>query len=186
MSVALTTASESSPSNTVTITWCPAPRSSIPRVRSISFPSHGHLVRIARTASSANLKFLCLKIGKSCPIWCPPSFGSIAPKHDSDAASAHLQRLARSTVVHVLFDYNCVHIDKQKMLRDLFDEQKRRMFSTLPFPQSYELQHRKADWAIFSPVEPLATAPLPYSEDGNKRPRSRECYLSSTDSLTSH
>jgi hypothetical protein len=149
-------------------------------------PSQDHLAIISRTASSANLKLLCLKIEKCCPIWCPPSSGSIAPKHDSDAAFAHLQRLAKSTVVHVLFDYNWIHIEKQKMLQDLLDEQKRKKFSTLPFLESFKLQHRKADWTVFSPVGPLAAAPTPYSENWNKRPRSRKCYLSLTDSPSSH
>jgi hypothetical protein len=44
-----------------------------------------HLARIVRTASSTNMKFLCLKIGKCSPIWCPPSAGSIAPKHVDEA-----------------------------------------------------------------------------------------------------
>jgi hypothetical protein len=35
-------------------------------------PSQGHLARISRTASSANVKLLCLEIGKFCPMWCPP------------------------------------------------------------------------------------------------------------------
>jgi hypothetical protein len=149
-------------------------------------PSQGHLARISRTASSANLRFLCLKVGKPCPIWCPPSSESIAPKHDSDAAFAHMQQLARSTVVHVLFDYNWIHKDNRKMLQDLFDEQTRKMFSTLPNPPSYEVQYMKADWTVFSPVDALAAAPPPYSGNWKKRPRSRECYLSLTHSLTSH
>jgi hypothetical protein len=137
-------------------------------------PSPGHLERITRPGASADLKILYLKIAKPCPIWCPPSTGGIAPKHDSDAAFAHLRQLARSPVVHVLFDYTWVHVDNRPMLNDILDDEQRKAFSTLPKSPLFEEQHRKEDWTVFSPVDPLAAAPPPSQ---GKRPRSREYFI---------
>ncbi|KAI1560775.1 Mac domain containing protein [Pyrenophora tritici-repentis] len=134
-----------------------------------TLPSLGHLQRITRPGASADLKILRLKIRKPCPIWCPPSTGRIAPKHDSDAAFTHLSQLAQSTMVHVLFDYTWVHVNNRPMLKDIFDDEQRKAFSTLPKSPVFEEQHRKEKWTVFSPVDPPAAAPPPYT---NKRPRS--------------
>jgi hypothetical protein len=148
-----------------------------------TLPSPGHLERITRAGASTDLKILCLKIRKRCPIWCPLSTGKIAPKHDSDAAFAHLRQLAQSTVVHVLFDYTWVHVENRPMLKDIFDDKQRKAFSTLPKIPSFEEQHRKEDWTVFSPVDPLAAAPPPYT---GKRPRSREYFIFLTGSPAGH
>jgi hypothetical protein len=148
-----------------------------------TFLSPGHLERITRAGVSADLKILCLKVRTHCPIWCPPSTGRIAPKHDSDAAFAHLRQLAQSTVVHVLFDYTWVHVENRPMLKDIFDDEQRKAFSTLPKFLLFEEQHRKEDWTVFSPVDPPAAAPPPYT---GKRPRSREYFIFLTVSPAGH
>lgn len=123
-----------------------------------TLPSPGHVERITRSGANADLKILRLKIRKRCPIWCPPSTGRIAPIHDSDAAFAHLRQLAQSTVVDVLFDYTWVHVENRPMLKDIFDDEQRKAFSTLPKLPEFVEQHRKEDWTVFSPVDSPAAA----------------------------
>jgi hypothetical protein len=134
-------------------------------------PSRTQLNAIARDGKPKP-RSLFLTMRNPCRIWCPPSTGSIAPKHGFDAPFHQLVKLARATAVHIVFDYSWLHRDKQAQLQRIINEPGELV--GFPVDDHYAKMYRQADWSVFSPCEDVSEAPPSYAEASNKRPRQSE------------
>jgi hypothetical protein len=115
---------------------------------------------------------LFLNTRNPCRIWCPPSTGSIAPKHGFNAPFHQLVKLARATDVHIVFDYSWLHRDKQAQLQRIISEPGK--LAGFPIDDHHAKTYRQADWSVFTPFEDVSEAPPSYAEASNKRPRQGE------------
>lgn len=125
------------------------------------------LDEIARQAAP-QMRTLSLSIKETCPIWCPPFSGPIAPKPGFDTPFHQLVKLAKATAVHILFDYNWLHKDHQPSFQRFISQEER--LTGFPVGAYYAEHYRLADWTVFSPFD-AAQAPPSYAECSNKRPR---------------
>ena len=113
---------------------------------------------------------LSLTLKKPCPVRCPPSSGSVAPKHGFDSRFRQLVDLARATEVHILFDYNWLHRDYHAQFQRLINRPER--LTGFRAGNSHTTLYRQADWTVFSPVEEaVSEAPPSYTNASNKRSR---------------
>jgi hypothetical protein len=135
---------------------------SLPQARLEEIARHGNLIP----------RILSLTLKKPCPIQCPPSSGSIAPKHGFGAQLRQLADLARALEVHVLFDNAWLRRENLAQLQKLIRHPERLIGYAGLLDRSARL-YRQADWTVFSPVEDAASeAPPSYAADAsNKRPR---------------
>ena len=137
--------------------------------------------KIARQGAP-RMKTLCLGLKKPCPVWCPLSSGTIAPKHGFDSPFHQLVTLARATKIHVVLDYNWLHRDKQTRFERLVGHPEELIGFTV---DNYASRFRQADWTVFSPIKDAASEPPPsytniaseYSGNSiGKRPRQGEFF----------
>jgi hypothetical protein len=140
---------------------------------------HGEIAR----QGNPQLKTLSLTLKKPCPVWCPSSSGSIAPKGGFDSSFRQFVELARATRIHILFDYNWLHRNKQARLQRLISHPEELTAFTI---DNYANRFRQADWSTFSPIQDeVSEVPPPYNgapdrsfrEAVNKRPRQGELLL---------
>jgi hypothetical protein len=124
---------------------------------------------IARQGN-ANLKILSLTLKTPCSVWCPPSSGPIAPKDGFGTAFGQFVELARTTEVHILFDWNWLHKDHHARFDRLVRHPEH--LTGIPVDQASAKRYRLADWSVFSPADDVASeAPPPYTAASKKRPR---------------
>lgn len=146
-------------------------------------PPQDRLNEIARQGN-VHLKTLCLALKAPCPVWCPPCSGPIAPKDGSSAPFRQFLDLARSTQVHILFDWNWLHKDHHGRFDRLIRHPEQ--LTGIPVDQSSIKRYRLADWSVFSIVDDVESeAPPSYTAASKKRPRPGECNWSGTYPLNS-
>ncbi|RAQ99293.1 hypothetical protein DDE82_008397 [Stemphylium lycopersici] len=131
--------------------------------------SQDRLNEIARQGN-AQLKTLCLSLKAPCPMWCPRSSGSIAPKHGFDALFHQFAELAGATQVYVLFDWNWLHKDHHARFQRLFTCPE--LLTGIPVDHISVGRYRQADWSVFGLADHVASeAPPPYTFPSKKRRR---------------
>jgi hypothetical protein len=135
---------------------------SLPQARLEEIARHGNPIP----------RILSLTLKKPCPVQCPPSSGSIAPKHGFGAQFRQLVVLAKALEVHVLFDNAWLRRENLAQLQKLIRHPERLIGYAGLLDRSARL-YRQADWTVFSPVEDaVSEAPPSYAADAsNKRPR---------------
>jgi hypothetical protein len=124
--------------------------------------------KIARSGGTPDLRTLSLTIKKPCPIWCPSSCKSIAPKHGFDSPFHQFVKLIGASEVHVLFDYKWIHWDNRAPFQRIISHPE--AFVRFPVDKHYEKYCWLADSSVFSPVQDVVSdAPPPYTNTPNKR-----------------
>ncbi|KAJ4300814.1 hypothetical protein N0V90_002902 [Kalmusia sp. IMI 367209] len=131
--------------------------------------SQAHHDEIARQGIP-DVKTLSLALKRTCPIHCPPSASSIAPRHGSHPSFRQLADLARATEVHILFDYSWLHRKHHARFQRIIEHPER--FTGIWEGHYDAKSYRKADWTIFSPVEDAVFEDPPsYADVAKKRHR---------------
>lgn len=129
-----------------------------------------------------DIKTLYLSIKSPSPLWCSASGPSFSPKPGCEPAFQALVDLAKTTTVHVVFDYSHVRKKYQGMFK-AFSKAARGLVGYPVEALLVEQGLRKASWEVFAPTED-AGAPPAY-EGSCTRKRSRQGKLFGTPSLCS-
>lgn len=115
---------------------------------------------------------LSLRLRQPCPLWCP-RLEVLAPKPEpgSVASFNELVALAKSTTVHITFDYKWLHKDTQTAVQRLVKGKER--LRGFPVEKHYAKPLRQLSWTVFGPTDAVdaASAPPTYTEPSHKRPR---------------
>ncbi|KZM21805.1 uncharacterized protein EKO05_0001776 [Ascochyta rabiei] len=116
-----------------------------------------------------DIKTLALSIQKPCPLWCTDA-QSFSPNPKYEQAFRQFVDLARSTTIHIVFDYKHIRKEHQGGFRAFCKAAKGLV--GYPVEESLKKQKlRKTSWEIFGPVDAVE-APPPYdTSSARKRPR---------------
>ncbi|KAJ4361271.1 hypothetical protein N0V95_002040 [Ascochyta clinopodiicola] len=116
-----------------------------------------------------DIKTLALSIERPCPLWCTDA-QSFSPNPGREPVLCQFVDLAKSTTIHIVFDYK--HIRKEHQGRFRAFCKAARGLNGYPVEESLKKQGlRKASWEVFGPIDAVG-APPPYeSSSTRKRPR---------------
>ncbi|KAF2626971.1 hypothetical protein BU25DRAFT_491874 [Macroventuria anomochaeta] len=126
---------------------------------------HGEIARNA----DPRITILSLGFKQPCPLWCPP-LECLSPKAEPSSVASfnELVELAKATTVHIVFDYNWLHIDLQVPFQRLV--RRKEKLTGYPVEKHYAKFLRRRDWTVFGPAD-TATSPPAYADLSHKRLR---------------
>jgi len=133
----------------------------------------GHLATIRRRNTPA-ARTLSLSLHSSCPVRCPPSSGSIAPKPGHETSFAQLRDLASTAEVDIVFDIHYLRSENCLAFFQLISHPYK--LTGVPAEKYRGPLSRQTDWTVFSPAEDATSdAPPSYVAVPAKRPRQGKC-----------
>ncbi|KAF9691090.1 hypothetical protein EKO04_010925 [Ascochyta lentis] len=116
-----------------------------------------------------DIKTLALSIQQPCPLWCTEA-QSFSPSPGCEPAFRQFVDLAKSTTIHIVFDYKYIRKEHQGKFKAFSKVAK----GLVGYPVEEHLKKqglRKASWGVFVPTDAVGAPPAYETSSTRKRPR---------------